>query len=222
MAAQGFIAVMPDSRMAWNDDPQGDAQDILAVMHWAMSDASLAGKIDPRRRVLGGHSSGGLAALVAASTDPSIRALLLLDTEGTDVGLQSAAQVSIPTLAIFGDSSVVANDNLVGTAMCTDSDGTGLGTFQALAGTRFGLRIRGASHCAAESPTSAGCEIPCGSATPEAQQAYQRYVMTFLAAYVACDSTSFPVVDPRAPPAVQNVELLASDNRGTPSAVCAK
>jgi pimeloyl-ACP methyl ester carboxylesterase len=201
LAARGFVVVAPDARDAWNDDPDGDASDILTVMSWALGDTTLSAKIDPSRRILGGHSSGGLAALVAASRDPSLSALLLLDTEGDDPrGPRAAALVTAPTLGVFGAPNMLCNEN-----------GDGVSSFAALAGPRFGLRIEGASHCAAENPSGMGCELPCGSVSDEAQQLYQHYVVGFLEAFIGCDQASFTAL---ATP-TNGVDLFTSQNRGS-------
>jgi hypothetical protein len=210
LASHGFVAVLPDARVSWRDDAEGDARDMLTVMKWALVEPSLAGKVDPTRRILGGHSSGGLAAIVAASLDPSLKALLLLDTEGDDLGVTAGAKVSMPTLGIFGEPDTLCNES-----------GTGVGSFQAVTGPRFGMRIRGASHCDAESPSSAGCELPCGATTPNAQGLYRQFGLAFLDAYVNCNAASFAAVDPHAQ-APAGVEIFSADNRGAPASVCGK
>jgi dienelactone hydrolase len=209
LASHGYVAVMPDARVSWMDVPEADAKDMLTVMTWAMRDPSLAGSVDPARRVLGGHSFGGLAALVAASQDPSLRALVLLDTEGQDLGASDGASISIPTLGIFGEPNADCNES-----------GTGVTSFEAVTGPRFGLRIKGASHCAAESPPGAECEAQCGTVTEQAQALYQQFVMSFLDAYITCNPTSFASVDPRVQPP-DGVEIFSDENRGTPSDFCA-
>src|SRR5262249_49445795 len=134
----------------------------------------------------------------------------------------AAAKLTIPTLAIFGDRSVVSGFNFVGAMMCTDPDENVTGVSRALAGPRFGLRIRGASHCAGESPSDFLCESVCGTATPQSQLVYPRYMMAFLDSYITCNHASFPIVDAHAQPIDPSADIFSNDNRGSPSDVCQK
>jgi dienelactone hydrolase len=224
LAGHGFVAVIPNNRSSMDHDAQAEAGDMLTVMQWATREPSLAGKVDPQRRVVGGHSSGGLAALIAAVGDPTLRAVVLLDPEAGDIAVSAGAAVQTPTLAIFGDTSAVPGVFATGplAGMCTESDANVVSLFQSLAGPRFGLTIKGASHCAAESPSSAGCELFCGSATPDAQDVYRTYVLAFLDAYVSCNSASFAAVDPHAQPLAPSAQIFSNDNRRSPAEVCAK
>jgi len=96
-----------------------------------------------------GQSAGGLAAFLAASTDPHALAYLGLDPVDAD-GLAAATTVPVPVWAVFGEPS-----------LCS-SQANMLGTVQAQG---VASAIPGATHCDFEAPTDALCTGVCGRQT---------------------------------------------------------
>jgi chlorophyllase len=85
LASFGFVAVTVDypvSIIAEND--QNNAEDLTAVIDWAIAQnapgaGQLSGLVDSARIGIMGHSLGGKLAVIAASLDPRIQAVLGLD-----------------------------------------------------------------------------------------------------------------------------------------------
>jgi pimeloyl-ACP methyl ester carboxylesterase len=119
------------------------------------------------RRALGadeaiyvGVSAGGLAALVAASSDgPATRGLLLLDpTNAGGQARRAAGRVQAPVAALVARSQVCNAWRNIDRALATLADATI-------------LEIHEASHCDFEWPSDAFCRIACLATTSGAERA---------------------------------------------------
>jgi len=97
-----------------------------------------------------GHSAGGLASLLAASTDPAAVAVLGLDpVDSGGLGVAAAADLAIPARALLAEGSSCNSQNNGYDMTVAASD-------------HQALLIPGADHCSFESPTDAGCTLFCG------------------------------------------------------------
>jgi len=78
LASWDFVAIVTDyAESGFSIDHQRIANDVPAVITWALGDGSLA--IDPDRIATLGHSLGGKISLLAASADPRIKAVVAWD-----------------------------------------------------------------------------------------------------------------------------------------------
>ena len=106
--------------------------------------------------VYGGHSAGGLAAIIAASQDSDSLGVLGLDTTDTEnvpnipdfIGQQYAADVKSPAFLVMGEPSSCNSDN------------NGLQLFEMMEDSYI-LKVDDADHCDFESPTDFVCEMNC-------------------------------------------------------------
>lgn len=108
--------------------------------------------------VLLGTSAGGLATVYAASKLPGIAGWIGLDpVDRTGTGIYAASELGAPAIVVLGDASAC---NLLG---------SGRSIARAAPHLVRSVRIRGASHCDFESPTSKFCTALCGHASHEKQ-----------------------------------------------------
>jgi dienelactone hydrolase len=109
----------------------------------------------PGARVYAGFSAGGLAALLAAHTDPRASAVLALDPVDSGGLLAALPPTGLPGLVLLAEpSSCNADANAV----------TPLTTWPALTIER----VANATHCHFENPFARACEFVCGRVTPRA------------------------------------------------------
>jgi predicted alpha/beta-hydrolase family hydrolase len=98
-----------------------------------------------------GFSAGGLSALIAASSDPACRKLLLLDpVDHASLDKEAAAKIRIPALAFLGKPGL-GNRNRNATAMLA-----------VISGCRI-IEIPEATHCDFEAHSSTLCHRLTGS-----------------------------------------------------------
>ncbi len=193
LASHGFATALPSTRDS-GSATIGQA-DLEAVVTFTLARARaagsfLSGALDEARVVLGGHSSGGLAAtLAAAGGHVPVAALVLLDTEAAPEGEAAAPKVLVPSVGAFAEP-----DTSPGALSCNEQGG-GVRTAQALAGPVLVFRAKGASHCDLESETDALCAAACGSTSAARLAAFETYVTAFLQAEIRCDARARPWVD---------------------------
>jgi pimeloyl-ACP methyl ester carboxylesterase len=203
----GFVVIVPETQNAGDDhigaaDLEATVTNVLDVASNAGS--PLTGKVDASRVILGGHSSGGLAAtLAAASGQVPVAGLILLDTEGSTDGESAAPGIHVPAVGAF------AEPDLSGALSCNE-EGTGVNTAEALAGPLFAFRVKNASHCDLESNTDDVCALGCGSTDPNRTLAFETYVTAFLQLVVQCRAEAAPYV---------TGPIVAADTRVTVLAV---
>ncbi|MFW5689449.1 MAG: hypothetical protein ACOC1U_07750 [Spirochaetota bacterium] len=131
---------------------------------------ALAEHLRPGRTpvLYGGFSAGGLAALLAASTDE--RAIGFLGLDPVDSGELTATvdSLAMPALFLYGAPGACnAQSNML--------------PLMPPAQPRIALRIPYASHCSFENPYDEGCEFLCGGVEPEEQAAQVRETIHALA-----------------------------------------
>ena len=99
--------------------------------------------------IYGGHSAGGLAALVAASTDADSIGMIALDLTDMDgIGASAAALIDVPTFGLAGEPS------------SCNSEGNGISALSRIADARL-VRITDADHCDFEDETDWLCTSFC-------------------------------------------------------------
>lgn len=153
LAKQGAVVVVPQFplllRFQCGSTDHARNADIL----WeAMSARVAAGGIDSTKLGAVGHSAGALSAWGVASSQ-SVAAVALLDpTDSNGLGASASAAVSAPALFVFAPP-----------AQC-NSQGNATPWFDAKPGSKARLRIVGAGHCDAQSPSSSTCTAACGGA----------------------------------------------------------
>lgn len=102
-----------------------------------------------------GHSAGGLRSILAANLDPQTVAVLGLDlTDGDDLAFDAAPSLTVPLHGLVGEAG-----------MC-NSDGNGVGVYQAAAGSHA-VRVTEADHCDFEDPTDWMCTMLCEEANSQ-------------------------------------------------------
>lgn len=123
-----------------------NAADLVAVAtHIEPGDAPI---------VYAGFSAGGLAALLAADSDPRAVAYLGLDPVDSGDLAATVERLRMPALFLYAaPSRCNANANMVPGMPEAD--------------VRFALRVPFASHCDFELPYDAACERLCGGVEPE-------------------------------------------------------
>ena len=193
LASHGFAAVMPSTKDSGNATT--GQRDLEAVVTFTLAKAHapgsfLAGRLDDTHVVLGGHSSGGLAAtLAAAAGHVPVAGLVLLDTEAAPEGVTAARNVHVPAVGAFAEP-----DTSPGALSCNEQGG-GVVTAQALAGSVFAFRVAKASHCDLESNSDTLCAAACGGTSAERLAAFETYVVAFLQLMLRCDARARPWVD---------------------------
>lgn len=109
-----------------------------------------------------GHSTGGLAAFIAARYDTNAVAVLGLDMVDSDrLAWAVAPHLSVPAFGLIGEPSV-----------CNDNNNC-IGAYR---NTRdfFVTRVIGATPCHFESPSDALCPATCGRPADDANEAALR------------------------------------------------
>jgi pimeloyl-ACP methyl ester carboxylesterase len=149
LATAGITAVAPDLPSMVDHWGNGDA---LAGLVRDLERGSLGLQPTSRSRiVLIGTSAGGLATVIAASKLPGLGGWIGLDpVDRTGTGARAAAALTSPAVVLLAEPSVC---NLFGS-----------GKAIALAAPSLlrSERVRGASHCDFEVPTTKFCRAVCG------------------------------------------------------------
>lgn len=141
LASWGFHVVTPDlcHSTPTNNDPQGDASDIIALA--ASLGADKVGYL--------GHSAGGMRSVLAANVDPNATIYYGLDM----VDLKNIALDTAPTYPIFAGG-------LLGEPSACNTDNNGLPFYES-APQAIAFRVTEADHCDFESPTDGLCTSFC-------------------------------------------------------------
>ncbi len=239
LASRGFVVIVPNRRMAvdsallgepqggqcLSQDPRINAADLLRVLRVAIGDPLLAGKVDPRRLALVGHSLGAtfaaLAADLAREEGPPLAALVLMEPgrwvsavpEWTPEGV--APNLSVPTL-VFATPEVRPADlgdppNPIRVVMCEVGTRpecllTPRHTFRALPGglPKLGVEVVGATHFEPADPDDVDGDADGPRTGTERQLLFQRYAMAWLEVWLGCDRTALPFLNGPAAQADEN------------------
>ncbi|MGV3622807.1 MAG: hypothetical protein ACO1OB_18455 [Archangium sp.] len=175
LAAEGVVVVVPQFPSllsACGSDHARNGRVLLAAI-----DQQIAlGDIDASRVAVGGHSAGGLAALLAGASRPMVAQMLFDPVDNSGLGAAALANVRGATLLVFAPP-----------AQC-NSQGNAVAWFGGLTGPRGTLEVVNANHCDPQGPISMLCTFGCGgaAATSAVRSAlFQKYAVTFLLRHLA-------------------------------------
>lgn len=139
LAAAGYVVLLPATESGFSPSHQAFGLDLAFALRAVGADPGNTSALGPLR-VVGGHSMGGGAALLAAASDPSIGALFALaPAETQPSAIAAASTVSVPARMILGSRDCV-----------TPRAQHGQPIFDALAtpvAAKTIDEIAGASHC---------------------------------------------------------------------------
>ncbi len=177
LASRGYVAAAPDLPGA---DHPGNGKLLSALLEWLVTESQkagspLAGRVDPARRGVVGHSAGGLASLLAATTDSTIDVVVGLDP--VDVGDQG--KKAVPALKV----PVTVLRATPGT--CNDS-GNAQALYAALTGPALSLEVKAATHCDPEWPSDPFCSLLCGASDDTRRSRFVRYAVATLDHVLLC------------------------------------
>jgi acetyl esterase/lipase len=100
LASFGYVALtvdFPSSPLSVNNP--AEAQDLIAGLDWAKSNATVGPKADSNTAGMSGHSLGGKVALLAATMDTRVKAAILFDpVDGGDGSCTAPACVNVAPL----------------------------------------------------------------------------------------------------------------------------
>ena len=113
--------------------------------------AGLSATLDANEVIYVGHSAGGLASVLAGSSDSKAKAVIGLDlTDASNAAVNASKNLQVPYFGIAGEPSS-CNSNGNGTAV------VGQG------GNSYGIRVVDADHCDFEGPTDGLCTTFCAN-----------------------------------------------------------
>jgi dienelactone hydrolase len=190
LASRGVIAVVPTlpctPALCLHEVNATQVADMLAwtLAQGAEAESPLYERVDAERRAVIGHSWGGLAVLLAASHDPTLRSTVLLDPND-DLGAPArvaAADVAVPTAVVRASRFGACNAYWLPD------------TFGQFTGPKLEMVIEGAGHCDAESPTDPLCAVGCGPGTAETTPVFRRYAVAFTLCALRADADMAPYV----------------------------
>lgn len=104
LASHGFVLITFDTKTP-QDSPAQRGRQMLDALDWAAEHSAAAGRADPDRLGVMGHSMGGGAALHAASREPRIKAAVPLTPYA---GKRDWSGVTAATLVVSGSDDEVA------------------------------------------------------------------------------------------------------------------
>jgi dienelactone hydrolase len=206
LASRGMVVIVSDRRAASDLAPAStldqpvdlidlstgvNSEDILRILRWAIAESAepgsfLAGRVDPTRLAIAGHSLGAyyatFAAVRAQTEGPRLSALALLDPSDERLGdytLESSLSVS-PQLRV--PTIVLASEENQHPVMCNMTQGTDCTLvapqqYAALTGTdrRLGVKVIGSVHEDVEDPSTDTAPGTAGHL-----QMFERYGMAWI------------------------------------------
>jgi dienelactone hydrolase len=193
LASRGLVVVVPKLECNFlTSDPgalhAGNAQRLLSALDQvlALGNAGgvLSGRLDAARTALGGHSGGGLSALIAAGSRPSVKALVLLD--GVDAGSGPRAS-PVPTLML----------NTAGSSCNSNNNNASWYGLVAAGQPRSRMRVVGADHCDMQEPMSSACSFTgCAGNNPAAvRPVFLRHTAAWFSLFLGCDAAALDTVE---------------------------
>lgn len=201
LAKRGYVAVAPNFPGGFAPDHAKNGKIVSGLLAWLVTRGKTAGdplfgKVDGARRGVVGHSAGGLAALLAAATDPSIKLAVGLDpVDANGLAVAAAPQISAPVLIVRAQPSAC------------NSNGNATDVFAQLTVPRWSLRIKAATHCDPEAPSDFLCGLLCGNADAERHKRFRRYAFAALDHVLGCQ----PGLEPWLGGAQSQADTLVED-----------
>lgn len=181
-ASYGFVAVVPSFPNTFSPNHTTNAAIIqqLVKLYTNPSTASAAkGKIDATRIGLEGHSAGGLATALAATS--TIGAIVLLDpVDANDLGKNASPKICSPTLGLFAGPSACNNQAGWRPFVTTQQ------------GPVTAANVVAGNHCDGENAPRALCGPFCGGAGADVgrQKVLARWATTFFLARLKNDAAA--------------------------------
>jgi dienelactone hydrolase len=181
LARRGHVAAVPAFPGLLPDYPL-NAKIVSGLLDWMATAAPLSGKADSTRRGVLGYSAGGLAVLMAASTDQTIDIVVGVDPIDQDGrGVKAAPLIKAPVAFVRGEPGTC------------NYGGNAANIFAALVAPRLSLRVKKATHCDGESPSDGLCALFCGGAHDKARHLlFRRYAFAALDYHLLCDAAMAP------------------------------
>jgi fermentation-respiration switch protein FrsA (DUF1100 family) len=201
LASWGFIVILPQTQGGFLPSHSALAADMVSSLDWldAEGDAPASpwfGAVDGNRRGVMGHSMGGGCSLLAAQSDPRIRAVIPMAAADTNPSsVAASAGVRTATRLIVG-----SQDTIVPPATANPM-------YANLRGPAQLVSITGGSHCGFIDSSILFCDG--GSISRAAQLAIARREITeFLLLYLSGDGSRWSAVWDQ-PAASEGVQLQA-------------
>jgi dienelactone hydrolase len=171
MASRGLVAATPSFTNLLTNPTQADADILNKFFEWMVQASNdpqspIAGKVDPARYGIAGHSNGGVVFLAAAS-NPKIKAVIGWDAVAY---IESTAALKQPSLHL------VAQGHQCG-------GGSSQGYLGAPPPKAMGIVV-GASHCDFDDPVGPFCTGVCG--TPPWNQSAAKMNERYSVAFFTC------------------------------------
>ena len=170
LAAQGFLVAVPTQPAladhALNGKFLGALVDHLRLQH------------SPPSVALMGHSMGGLTTLLATQ-HTKVDAWVGLDpVDMSGQGRRVATSLQIPTAVLCAEPEA------------WNLHGNGEVLAKALSQPKLAIKVKGATHLDAESPTDLLGQLVCGFVDPSRQAQFKRYASAFLRATLLKDTAA--------------------------------
>ena len=211
LASWGFIVILPQTQGGFLPSHSALAADLVSSLDWLDAEGTAPsspwfGAVDGDRRGVMGHSMGGGCSLLAAQSDPRIRAVIPMAAADTNPSsVAASAGVRTATRLIVG-----SQDTIVPPATANPM-------YANLRGPSQLVSITGGSHCGFIDSSIPFCDA--GSISRTQQLAIVRRECTeFLLLYLAGDGTRWAAVWGAPPPgdgvAVQSRQTPDLDGNG--------
>ena len=187
LASWGFIVILPQTQGGFLPSHAALAADLVSSLDWLGAEGGSpsspwSGAVDGSRRGVMGHSMGGGCSLLAAQSDPRIRAVIPMAAADTNPSsVAASAGVRTATRLLVG-----SQDTIVPPATATPM-------YANLRGPSQLVSITGGSHCGFIDSSIPFCDS--GSVSRTQQLAIVRRECTeFLLLYLAGDGTRWAAV----------------------------
>ncbi|MBX3211827.1 MAG: hypothetical protein KF850_07330 [Labilithrix sp.] len=182
-ASWGFVVAVPTFASPFSPNHQANAKVISDLVQELTGAAATTFSVAPGPFGLEGHSAGGLATTLAASSVAPSAVVLFDPVDANDAGKDAYANACTRFLGIFAvASSCNANAGWRAFASSTKSE-------------VVGFDVVGSTHCDGENDPRALCATFCGGgANATRQMAYAHYATAFFLAHLRGDATAAAVL----------------------------
>lgn len=200
LATWGFVVVLTDyADTGFSADHVKLAQDVPAVITWALAQAALA--VDAQKIAVTGHSLGGKISVFAATLDPRIKAVVAwdpVDSNNPSVAPEKMASLTA-AIAVVGETT----NGSGGFMPCAPTADNFLTFYAAAPSPALAMTINGADHMDwVDDPSCGVCGFcTAGTASNErARAASKRLDVAWLRRQLFADTAMDPWLN--APPEV--------------------
>ena len=195
LAEAGILTVAPEFPALGNCGDSDHARNGRILLA-ALDQQAALGLVDGARVGVGGHSAGGLSALLAAG-QRAMQVVVLLDpVDSNGEGLAQAATVLAPTFFINAEPSVCSAQN------------NSAPWYAPKPAPKARLRVVGSNHCEPEEPLNPLCTLTCGATwTSERAAKFKTYASAFFDRYLLGHSAPCLEQTATADPGVADVDF---------------